>query len=100
MNLNRLPVSEPQSGLVGAAGVSEPAENDGLSPDRIDGRACFPSSSGGCVMTWELIVLGIVIVAWGTVRLASTLFAWADEIERRERMRDDLAGLSVFGEDE
>ena len=51
-------------------------------------------------MTWELIVLGIVIVAWGTVRLASTLFAWADEIERRERMRDDLAGLSVFGEDE
>ena len=51
-------------------------------------------------MAWELIVLGIVIVAWGTVRLASTLFAWADEIERRERMRDDLAGLSVFGEDE
>ena len=51
-------------------------------------------------MHWELIVLMVVIVAWGTVRLASTLFAWADEIERQKRMRDDLSGLSVFGEDE
>ena len=50
-------------------------------------------------MHWELIVLMIVVVAWGTVRLASTLFAWADEIERRERICDDVAGLSVFGEE-
>jgi hypothetical protein len=47
-----------------------------------------------------MIVLGIVVVVWGAVRLASTLFAWADEIETRERICDDLAGLSVFGEDE
>ena len=51
-------------------------------------------------MAWELIVLMIVVVVWGAVRLAQTLFAWADEIERRERICDDLAGLSVFGEDE
>jgi hypothetical protein len=51
-------------------------------------------------MHWELIVLMVVVVVWGAVRLASTLFAWADEIERRERTCDDLAGLSVFGEDE
>ena len=50
-------------------------------------------------MAWVLIVLGIVIVAWGAVRLAQTLFAWADEIERRERICDDVAGLSVFDED-
>jgi hypothetical protein len=51
-------------------------------------------------MAWVLIVLGIVVVVWGAaVRLASTLFAWADEIERRQ-IRDDAAGLSVFGEDE
>jgi hypothetical protein len=49
-------------------------------------------------MHWVLIVLGIVVVVWGAVRLASTLFAWADEIERRERICDDLAGLSVFDE--
>ncbi len=51
-------------------------------------------------MHWVKIVLAIVVVVWGAVRLASTLFAWADEIERRERICDDLAGLSVFGEDE
>jgi hypothetical protein len=51
-------------------------------------------------MAWVLIVLGIGVVAWGAVRLAQTLFAWADEIERRERICDDAAGLSVFGEDE
>ena len=51
-------------------------------------------------MAWEMIVLMIVVVVWGTVRLACTLFAWADDIERRQRMRDDLSGLSVFGEDE
>ena len=51
-------------------------------------------------MHWELIVLMVVIVVWGTVRLASTLFAWADDIERRQRTRDDLSGLSVFGEDD
>ena len=51
-------------------------------------------------MAWELIVLGIVVVVWGAVRLAQMLFSWADEIERRERICDDLAGLSVFGEDE
>ncbi len=50
-------------------------------------------------MAWVMIVLGIVVVVWGAVRLASTLFAWADEIERRQ-IRDDAAGLSVFGEDE
>jgi hypothetical protein len=50
-------------------------------------------------MHWELIVLGIVVVVWGAVRLAQTLFAWADEIERRQ-ICDDLAGRSVFGEDE
>ena len=50
-------------------------------------------------MHWVLIVLGIVVVVWGAVRLAQTLFAWADEIERRQ-IRDDVAGLSVFGEDE
>lgn len=46
-------------------------------------------------MHWVLIVLGIVVVAWGAVRLAQTLYAWADEIERQKRMCDDLAGLSV-----
>jgi hypothetical protein len=51
-------------------------------------------------MHWELIVLMIVVVVWGAVRLASTLFAWADEVERRERICDDLARRSVFGEDE
>jgi hypothetical protein len=51
-------------------------------------------------MAWEMIVLGIVIVAWGAVRLAQTLFAWADEIEQRERICDDVARLSVFGDDE
>jgi len=53
-------------------------------------------------MHWELIVLAIVVVVvvWGAVRLASTLFAWADEIERRERICDDLAGRSVFPEDQ
>ena len=51
-------------------------------------------------MYWVLIVLGIVVVAWGAVRLAQTLFAWADEIERRARERDDVARLSLFGEDE
>ena len=51
-------------------------------------------------MAWVMIVLAIVVVVWGAVRLASTLFAWADEIERRERICDDLAGRSVFGEDE
>jgi hypothetical protein len=51
-------------------------------------------------MAWVLIVLGIVIVVWGAVRLAQTLFAWADEIERRERICDDVARLSVFGDDE
>jgi Sec-independent protein translocase protein TatA len=50
-------------------------------------------------MHWVLIVLAIVVVVWGAVRLASTLFAWADEIERRQ-IRDDVAGLSMFGEDE
>jgi hypothetical protein len=50
-------------------------------------------------MAWVLIVLGIVVVVWGAVRLAQTLFAWADQIERRQS-RDDAAGLSVFGEDE
>jgi hypothetical protein len=50
-------------------------------------------------MHWVLIVLAIVVVVWGAVRLAQTLFAWADEIERRQ-IRDDVAGLSVFGEDE
>jgi hypothetical protein len=50
-------------------------------------------------MHWVLIVLGIVVVVWGAVRLAQTLFAWADEIERRQ-IRDDVAGLSMFGEDE
>jgi Sec-independent protein translocase protein TatA len=49
-------------------------------------------------MHWVLIVLMIVVVVWGAVRLASTLFAWADEIERRQ-IRDDLAGRSVFGEE-
>ena len=51
-------------------------------------------------MAWVLIVLGIVIVAWGAVRLAQTLFAWADEIEQQQRICDDVARLSVFGEDE
>jgi len=41
-------------------------------------------------MSWELIVLMIVVVVWGVVRLASTLVAWADEIERRQ-IRDDAA---------
>jgi hypothetical protein len=50
-------------------------------------------------MHWELIVLGIVVVVWGAVRLAQTLFAWADEIERRERICDDLARRSVFDEE-
>ena len=50
-------------------------------------------------MAWEVIVLMIVVVVWGAVRLASTLFEWADEIERRQ-VRDDASGLSVFGEDE
>jgi Sec-independent protein translocase protein TatA len=49
-------------------------------------------------MHWELIVLMVVVVVWGAVRLASTLFAWADQIERRQS-RDDLAGRSVFGEE-
>jgi Sec-independent protein translocase protein TatA len=49
-------------------------------------------------MHWELIVLMVVVVVWGAVRLASTLFAWADEIERRQ-IRDDAAGLSVFDEE-
>ncbi len=49
-------------------------------------------------MHWVLIVLMVVVVVWGAVRLASTLFAWADEIERRERICDDLAGRSVFTE--
>jgi hypothetical protein len=51
-------------------------------------------------MHWVLIVLGIVVVVWGAVRLAQTLFAWADEIETRERICDDLARRSVLGEDE
>ena len=51
-------------------------------------------------MAWVLIVLGIVIVVWGAVRLAQTLFAWADEIEQQQRICDDVARLSVFGEDE
>ena len=50
-------------------------------------------------MAWVLIVLGIVIVVWGAVRLAQTLFSWADEIERRERIYDDAACLSVFDEE-
>jgi len=50
-------------------------------------------------MAAEMIVVMVVVVVWGAVRLAQTLFAWADEIERRQ-IRDDLAGLSVFGEDE
>ncbi len=50
-------------------------------------------------MHWVLIVLMIVVVVWGAVRLAQTLFCWADEIERRQ-ICDDAAGLSVFGEDE
>jgi hypothetical protein len=50
-------------------------------------------------MVWVMIVLMVVVVVWGALRLASTLFAWADEIERRQ-IRDDAAGLSVFGEDE
>jgi hypothetical protein len=50
-------------------------------------------------MHWEVIVLMIVVVVWGAVRLAWTLFAWADDIERRQ-VRDDLAERSVFGEDE
>ena len=50
-------------------------------------------------MAWELIVLGIVVVVWGAVRLASTLFTWADEIEQQERICDDLSGLSVFDEE-
>ena len=49
-------------------------------------------------MAAEMIVVMVVVVAWGAVRLASTLFAWADEIERRQ-VRDDAAGLSVFDED-
>ncbi len=51
-------------------------------------------------MHWELIVLMVVVVVWGALRLASTLFAWADEIERQKRICDDLARRSVFGEDE
>ena len=50
-------------------------------------------------MVWVLIVLMVVVVVWGAVRLASTLFAWADEIERRQ-ICDDLARRSVVGEDE
>jgi hypothetical protein len=50
-------------------------------------------------MVWVMIVLIVVVVVWGAVRLASTLFAWADEIERRQ-IRDDAVGLSVFGEDD
>ena len=50
-------------------------------------------------MAAEMIVVMVVVVAWGTVRLALTLFEWADEIERRQ-VRDDASGLSVFGEDE
>jgi len=33
-------------------------------------------------MTDDLLVMAIVCLVWGTVRLASTLLAWADEIER------------------
>jgi hypothetical protein len=51
-------------------------------------------------MHWVMIVLMVVVVVWGAVRLAQTLFAWADEIETRERICDDLARRSVFGEDE
>jgi len=51
------------------------------------------------VMVWLKIVLMVVVVVWGAVRLAQTLFAWADEIERRQ-ICDDATGLSVFGEDE
>jgi hypothetical protein len=47
-----------------------------------------------------MIVLMVVVVVWGAVRLAQTLFSWADEVERRERICDDLARRSVFGEDE
>jgi len=50
-------------------------------------------------MVWLKIVLMVLFVVCGAVRLASTLFAWADEIERRQ-IRDDAAGLSVFGEEE
>jgi hypothetical protein len=49
-------------------------------------------------MHWVLIVLMVVVVVWGAVRLASTLFAWADEIERRQ-ICDDAVGLSVFDEE-
>jgi hypothetical protein len=49
-------------------------------------------------MHWQLIVLMVVVVVWGAVRLAQTLFDWADEIERRQ-ICDDAVGLSVFGEE-
>jgi len=51
-------------------------------------------------MVWLKIVLMVLFVVCGAVRLASTLFAWADEIETRERTCDDLARRSVFGEEE
>ena len=50
-------------------------------------------------MVWVMIVLIVVVVVWGAVRLASTLFAWADEIETRERICEDLARRSVFDEE-
>jgi hypothetical protein len=44
------------------------------------------------------IASACVVCVTGAIVLARTLFDWADEIERRQR--DDVSGLSLFGEEE
>lgn len=46
------------------------------------------------------IASACVVCVAGAVVLARTLFDWAEEIERRQRERDDVSGLSLFGEEE
>lgn len=46
------------------------------------------------------VISACVVCLAGALVLAGTLLEWADEIERRARERDDVASLSVFGEDD
>jgi hypothetical protein len=49
--------------------------------------------------TFLAITSACVVCLAGALVLAGTLLEWADEIERRQRERDDV-GLSLFGEDD
>ena len=46
------------------------------------------------------IISACVVCVAGAIVLAGTLFEWADDIERRQRERDEVPGLSLFGKDE